>query len=66
MRPPSGMDIEAVARDSPEDILTVPIDILKGATRQQCVDLAVKLGFTDDLIDKVGPHGKEYTFPQSV
>ncbi|KAJ3193545.1 hypothetical protein HK101_004648 [Irineochytrium annulatum] len=40
-----GMDIEAVAAESPEAIVTLPIDISKGLSRESAEDIAVKIGF---------------------
>eukprot|EP01095_Lingulamoeba_sp_RSL-Kostka_P005205 TRINITY_DN1654_c0_g1_i2.p1 TRINITY_DN1654_c0_g1~~TRINITY_DN1654_c0_g1_i2.p1 ORF type:complete len:426 (+),score=202.38 TRINITY_DN1654_c0_g1_i2:50-1327(+) len=48
--PQGGMDIEAVAEETPEAIFTVPIDIQTGPTDQQTKDLAIKLGFQGDSI----------------
>ena len=42
-----GMDIEAVAAQSPHAILTVPIDIKKGLAMHTCLDLAQRLGFSE-------------------
>lgn len=47
-----GMDIEEVAHKSPNAILTQPIDIMKGVQEFQVMDLAKRLGFTDDLQKK--------------
>lgn len=40
------MDIEEVARSSPQDIYTVPVDIHQGPDRAKLVSLAQKLGFS--------------------
>ncbi|UYV72671.1 SUCLA2 [Cordylochernes scorpioides] len=40
-----GMDIEEVARESPEAIITEPIDITKGLTQEQANGIAARLGF---------------------
>jgi succinyl-CoA synthetase beta subunit len=40
-----GMDIEAVAEESPEAIIRVPVDIKKGISQEQCEAIADKLGF---------------------
>ncbi|KAJ3217851.1 hypothetical protein HDU67_007137 [Dinochytrium kinnereticum] len=40
-----GMDIEAVAHESPEAIVTHPVDISKGLARSDAEDIARKLGF---------------------
>jgi len=42
-----GMDIEAVAENNPEDILTEVIDPRVGLTDEQAAMVAAKLGFTD-------------------
>lgn len=43
-----GMDIESVARDSPDDILKMPVDISKGLAMEDAVAFAQKLGFTKE------------------
>jgi succinyl-CoA synthetase beta subunit len=43
-----GMDIEAVAHDSPDAIVTLPIDINKGLSHTDAVEVAKKLGFHED------------------
>ncbi|RKP25689.1 ATP-grasp domain-containing protein [Syncephalis pseudoplumigaleata] len=43
-----GMDIEAVARDSPEAIVTLPIDIRAGLKFDAAKSLAAKLGFAPE------------------
>jgi len=45
-----GMDIEAVAEEDPSAIFTTPIDINKGPTKQQTTEIAVKLGFSPELV----------------
>jgi len=45
-----GMDIEAVAEESPQAIITSAVDINTGPSKDQLTDLAVKLGFSSDLI----------------
>lgn len=42
-----GMDIETVAHESPEAIVTLPIDINKGLARSDALEVAKKLGFHD-------------------
>ena len=42
-----GMDIEEVAENSPEDIITTPIDLQRGLTKVQAADIAEKLGLFD-------------------
>jgi succinyl-CoA synthetase beta subunit len=41
-----GVDIETVAAQSPEAIITVPVDYKVGFTQEMALDLAKKLGFT--------------------
>jgi len=43
--PKGGMDIEAVAHETPEAIFKEPIDIEKGPTKEQCLRMAKNLGF---------------------
>lgn len=50
--PAGGVDIEAVAEKTPELIKTVPIDISKGVSGEQCVDIAKFLDFKGDLVEK--------------
>jgi len=45
--PKGGVDIEAVAEETPELIFKEPIDILKGINPEQTKRLAQKLGFTN-------------------
>ena len=52
--PKGGMDIEAVAHDTPEAIFKEPINIEKGPTKEQCLKMAKNLGFE-------GPHLQEAT-----
>lgn len=40
-----GMDIETVARDSPNSILKQPIDIFEGLSKETAMDMAKKLNF---------------------
>jgi succinyl-CoA synthetase beta subunit len=40
-----GMDIEAVAHETPDAIIRIPVDINKGITTEQCAAIADKLGF---------------------
>jgi len=47
-----GMDIEAVAKQDPAAIITVPIDIRTGPTEENLNFIAKKLGFTVDLVPK--------------
>lgn len=50
--PMGGVDIEAVAEDTPENILKLPIDITVGLSKQQSQEVARFLQFNGDLIDK--------------
>lgn len=45
------MNIEDVARDSPDAIKTLPINIEKGVSREQCLKFAQTVGF-EDLSDQ--------------
>lgn len=47
------MNIEEVAQDSPEAIITEPIDIHEGVTLEQAVRIAKTLGFPKRCIDQV-------------
>jgi succinyl-CoA synthetase beta subunit len=40
-----GMNIEDVARDTPDAIITTPIDFSKGLDKTSALELATKLGF---------------------
>ncbi|GAU89642.1 hypothetical protein RvY_02171 [Ramazzottius varieornatus] len=42
-----GMNIEDVARDSPDAIKTLPINIEKGVTREECLEFAKSCHFED-------------------
>lgn len=50
--PAGGMDIEAVAEETPEKIKTVPISIIDGISRAQAEDVARFLEFKGPLIQK--------------
>lgn len=50
--PAGGVDIEAVAEKTPEKIKTLPIDINKGLTREQALDIANFLQFSGNLTEK--------------
>ncbi|KAG0163853.1 Succinate--CoA ligase [ADP-forming] subunit beta, mitochondrial [Apophysomyces sp. BC1034] len=41
-----GVDIESVAATNPEAIITLPVDIKTGLTKEQALDLAKKVGFS--------------------
>ena len=43
--PKGGMDIEAVAHETPEAIFKEPIDIEEGPSKEQCLKMAKDLGF---------------------
>ncbi|EME88533.1 uncharacterized protein MYCFIDRAFT_209837 [Pseudocercospora fijiensis CIRAD86] len=45
-----GMDIETVAKETPEAIITTKIDIHKGVTDEMANDVATKLGFSEQCI----------------
>lgn len=47
-----GMDIETVAHESPEAIVTHPIDIAKGLSLMAAQKIATKIGFTGAGVDK--------------
>ena len=48
-----GMDIETVAHETPEKIVTFPIDINTGLAYADAINIAKKVGFTGDAIEKV-------------
>lgn len=50
--PAGGMDIEAVAEETPEKIKTVPISIIDGISRTQAEDVARFLEFKGPLVQK--------------
>eukprot|EP00657_Telonema_sp_P-1_P012180 TRINITY_DN860_c0_g1_i2.p1 TRINITY_DN860_c0_g1~~TRINITY_DN860_c0_g1_i2.p1 ORF type:complete len:180 (+),score=69.20 TRINITY_DN860_c0_g1_i2:276-815(+) len=47
-----GMDIEAVAEDSPDEIHVTPIDIHQGITDAQATKIANELAFTPENMDE--------------
>ena len=47
-----GMEIEKVAEETPEKILKVAVDPVKGLNDKQCMDLAVALGLKDEQINQ--------------
>lgn len=51
--PDGGMDIEEVAEKTPERLLTLPIDIFEGLTRDKALKVAEFLKFEGDLKEKV-------------
>ena len=48
-----GINIEEVARDAPETIITEPVDILKGIQQEQADRVAKFMGFEGDRIGQV-------------
>jgi len=46
-----GMDIEGVAKENPDAILTTYIDINTGVTDEMARDVAVKLGFSEQCVE---------------
>ena len=49
--PAGGMDIEAVAEETPEKILTLPVDIQQGMTRETAEKIAKFLEFKDPSLE---------------
>lgn len=49
--PAGGMDIEAVAEETPEKILTIPVDIQQGLTRDVAEKIAKFLEFNDKSLE---------------
>jgi succinyl-CoA synthetase beta subunit len=47
-----GMDIEAVAKENPEAIITTPIDIKVGVTDAIATKIATELGFSEQCVDE--------------
>lgn len=47
-----GMDIEAVAKESPDAIITTPISIHTGVTDEIATNIAKQLGFSPQCIDQ--------------
>lgn len=50
--PCGGMDIEQVAKDTPDKIKTVPINVVEGLSRETAKDLARFLEFKGELVEK--------------
>lgn len=48
-----GMEIEQLAEERPEALAKVPVDAVKGITKEVALDIARKGGFGEDLADKV-------------
>jgi succinyl-CoA synthetase beta subunit len=46
-----GMDIEAVAKESPESIITTPVDIHQGVTDEMAKKISTELGFSPQCIE---------------
>lgn len=42
-----GVNIEEVARDSPDAIKTLPVNMDKGLSREECLQFAQDVGFDD-------------------
>ncbi|GFZ48280.1 SCS-beta [Saitozyma sp. JCM 24511] len=56
-----GMNIEDVAHDTPEAIITTTLDFEKGISKEQAVALAKQLGFKDKAVDNAADvFGKLY------
>eukprot|EP00604_Paraphysomonas_vestita_P004268 CAMPEP_0174824774 /NCGR_PEP_ID=MMETSP1107-20130205/37865_1 /TAXON_ID=36770 /ORGANISM="Paraphysomonas vestita, Strain GFlagA" /LENGTH=265 /DNA_ID=CAMNT_0016053881 /DNA_START=495 /DNA_END=1292 /DNA_ORIENTATION=- len=47
-----GMNIEEVAEETPEEIVTIPIDFVKGMSREQAEEMARKIAFTGPLVQQ--------------
>jgi len=47
------MNIEEVARDDPDSILSEPIDVDQGITEEQARKVAMFMGFEGDKVDQV-------------
>ena len=45
-----GMDIETVAKENPDAIITTKVDIHKGVTDEMATSIAQKLGFSDQCV----------------
>lgn len=46
-----GVDIETVAKENPDAIVTMPVDIHQGLTKQMALDLAKRVGFSPVAVD---------------
>lgn len=46
--PYGGTSIEDVAKSNPESIFTIPIDIMEGITKEQCVQMTKNLGLVEN------------------
>lgn len=47
-----GMNIEDVAKESPDAIITTPIDFVKGLTQDKALEVAKKLGFSSAELEQ--------------
>ncbi|KAI9314407.1 hypothetical protein BX666DRAFT_1879475 [Dichotomocladium elegans] len=47
-----GVDIETVAKENPDAIVTMPVDIKVGLTSEQAKELAQRVGFSPVAVDK--------------
>jgi succinyl-CoA synthetase beta subunit len=47
-----GVDIEGVAAENPDAIITMPVDIKTGLSHEQALDLATKVGFSSTGIEQ--------------
>lgn len=47
-----GMDIETVAKETPEAIVTTYVDIHEGVTDKMATDIAVQLGFSERCVEE--------------
>jgi succinyl-CoA synthetase beta subunit len=57
-----GMNIEDVAHDTPEAIITTPLDFENGISEKDAQDLARKLGFKEESVNNAAEvFGKLYT-----
>jgi succinyl-CoA synthetase beta subunit len=50
--PCGGMDIEQVAKDTPEKLKTVPVNVVQGLSKNTALDVAKFLEFKGDLVEK--------------
>lgn len=46
-----GVDIETVAKENPDAIVTVPVDIKTGLTKEKALELAKRVGFSPVAVD---------------
>ena len=58
-----GVDIESVAAENPDAIITLPVNIDVGLTREEAKAFVEKLGFSSKVTDEVPKNGRnEITF----